>query len=369
MVTNASFANIPYLGLPGTGVTHLGGRTQVFTTSDFGSTSGPNMIFGNNGAAQIGCNPSYANVKVNPYAVVNQAQSMLAEVFNKMASSNIDSAMGGVTTQKNQLISMYNSGSASNELKTVIQEQVRQLEEYERQLNYLKANAGQLDPQTAYQRSEYIKNGVANLINLSTTTIKAMTAQATQAAQQAQQAQDAQGEKPEEDSLEAKAEKVKNDNIYTRAGEENLDSAEVNNQYYNTMIDNMYNAMKGWGTDDKALEAELDKINKENVIDVIYRWNEKHPEESFMEMFMADADASQKKKYGVRIADAIEAAAKDAGIDLSNDEDMLAIKKEVHNSWFFINNDIADNYNNLVKRLLAGAGIEYNFTPYSMFSK
>ena len=204
MVTNASIANYPYLGLPGTGISNFGGRTQIFTTDDFGSTNTrPSMtLFGNGGIAPANISPE-AMAKVNPYSIVNQAQGMLAQVFNPMASSNIDSALGAITTQKNQLIAKYNSGNASNELKSVIKVQVEQLENYERQLNYLKANSGNLDPQTAYQRSCYIKHGVENLINLSTTTIKAMEAQAAQQAQQAQETQ--QGEKPQEDSLEAKA--------------------------------------------------------------------------------------------------------------------------------------------------------------------
>jgi hypothetical protein len=356
MISN--LANLPYLGLPGTGTATLAGRTHVFTTEDFGSTGATGMtVFGN--PAQ----PA-PNTQPNPYAIINQAQSMLAGTLNQLTSGNIDSALGAVTTQKNQLLAKYNSGNASNEMKTVIQEQVKQLEDYERQLNILKSNSGQLDPQTAYQRSAYIKHGVENLINLSTTTIKAMEAQK---AQETQQTSETQGDKP--NTLEEKAQKVKEDNIYTRAGEEDLDKATVEAKYYDNIIDKLYESMKGWGTDDKALEEELNKINKDNVVGLMYYWSLKHPEESFMEMFMADADATQKKVYGTRIANAIEEAAKENGVDLTDDEDMKAIKNEM-NSWLWINNSVADNYNNLVKKLLAKIdGVEYNFTEYSIFSK
>ena len=368
MISNLSIANAPYLGLPGTGVVDLAGRTHIFTNDQFGSTSNGGMtLFGQQGATHIGTDYTAPAAQPNPFAVVNQAQSMLAEVFNKLTSSNIDSALGALTTQKNQLISKYNSGNVSNELKTVIKEQVDQLENYERQLNYLKANGGNLDPQTAYQRSEYIKHGVTNLINLSTTTIKAMEAQSTQAAQQASETQ--QGQKPEEDALEAKAQKVKNDNIYTRAGEDDLNPDEVSGKYYDELIKDLYDSMKGIGTDDKKLEESMNKINKNNVIELMFMWNQKYPNESLMEMFMADADSHQKKEFGEKVATALEQAAADLGIDLSNDEDMKAIKKEVHNSWVWINNDVADNYNNIVKKLLAAAGVEYNYSPYSMFSK
>ena len=365
MISNLSIANAPYLGLPGTGVATLAGRTHVFTTEDFGSSNRTGMtLYGQNGATSIDTGVG-ATVQPNPYAIINQAQSMLANTLNKLTSGNIDSALGAVITQKNQLISKYNSGNASNELKTVIQEQVKQLEDYERQLNALKTNAGQLDPQTAYQRSVYIKHGVENLINLSTTTIKAMEAQA---AQQAQEASEAQGQKPET-TLEEKAQKVKEDNIYTKAGEEDADKADVEVKYYDNMVDKLFKAMDGLGTDNKTLEEELNKVNKDNVIPLMYYWNLKHPKESFMEMFMADADGEQKKVYGKRIAEAIEEAAKENGVDLTNDEDMKKIKDEVFNSWIWINNSIADNYNNLVKKLLATEGVEYNFTEYSIWPK
>ena len=153
MISNLSLANAPYLGLPGTGVANLSGRTHIFTTDDFGSSNSTGMtLFGQNGATSYNVASTGTTAQVNPYAVINQAQSMLADTLNKLTSTNIDSALGAVLTQKNQLMAKYNSGNASNELKTVIKEQVKQLEDYEKQLNALKANEGQLDPQTAYQR-------------------------------------------------------------------------------------------------------------------------------------------------------------------------------------------------------------------------
>lgn len=363
MITNGSIANIPYIGALPTTVTNFGGRTQVCVNEN---PYTPTMqVFGGQGAFNAAPAP---RTQPNPYAIINGAQGMLAEVFNKMASSNIDSALGAVTTQKNQLIAKYNSGNASESVKSIIQAHVKELEKYEYQLNYLKSNAGQVDPQTAYQRSEYLKNTVMGIINLGTTTIKGLEVQSSQAAQSASEVSEAQGQKPEDETIEAKAAKVKEDNIYTRAGEEDLDKDAVNTQYYDQLIEDLHDSMFCWGTKDAKFEAALDKINKENVIELMYIWNQKYPNESFMEAFMADAGPIQKKEYGVKIATALEQAGAELGIDLSKDEDMVAIKKEM-DSLFWINNSVADNYNNVVKKLLATAGVEYNYSPYSMFSK
>lgn len=371
MVTNLSFANAPYLGLPGTGISNLGGRTQIFTTDSFptGNTNPYMTLYGTQGAQTFGCSQPMA--QVNPYRVINEAQSMLAGTLNKMTSANIDSALGAVVTQANQLRNKYNNGNVSNEIKTVIAKQVQQLEDLERQLNILKQNNSNLDPQTAYQRSVYLQVSAMNLIDLSSTTIKAMEAQAKGGAQPTNPVNPTTPGAGEDEpkTEEEKAQRVKEDNVHTRAGEEDIDPVQNEKEYYNTMVDNMYDAMKGWGTKDKKLEAELDKINKDTVLPLMLVWNEKHPKESFMEMFMADADSTQKKQYGMRIANALNELAAEAGIDLTNDPDMQKIQSEVFRSWFWINNSVADNYNNIIKKLAAAAGVEYNYSAYSMFSK
>lgn len=376
MITNLSFANAPYLGLPGTGISNLGGRTQIFTTDSLtsGNTQPYMTLFGSQGGQTYGCQQqSYpvqqACAPVNPYRVINEAQCMLADTLNKMTSANIDSALGAVVTQANQLRNKYNNGNVSNEIKTVIAKQVEQLESLERQLNILKTNNSNLDPQTAYQRSVYLQVSATNLIDLSSTTIKAMEAQAKSVAQATTPVDptdpSANANEPKTD--EEKAQKVKEDNVHARAGEDDIDPVQNEKEYYETMTTNLYDAMKGWGTDDKKLEAELDKINKDTVLPLMLVWNDKYPNESFMEMFMADADATQKKQYGMRIANALNELAAEAGIDLSQDPDMQKIQSEVFNSWFWINNSVADNYNNIIKKLAAAAGIEYNYSEYSMF--
>ncbi len=371
MVTNSSFANAPYLGMPGTGISNLGGRTQIFTTDSFptGRTNPSMTLYGAQGYCPT---PSYQQpmAPVNPYRVINEAQSMLAGTLNKMWSANVDSALSAVVTQANQLRNEYNNGNLSNEIKTVIAKQVEQLEQLERQLNNLKANSANLDPQTAYQRSVYLQSSAMNLIDLSTTTIKAMKAQAAGGTQPTNPTDPTDPTAPGTDAPkteEEKAQKVKEDNVHLRAGEEDINPEENQKEYYESMVDKMFKAMDGWGTDDKALEEELDKINKDNVLPLMIVWNQKHPKESFMEMFMADADATQKKQYGMKIAEALKQVAQEAGIDLSNDIDMQKIESEVHNSWVWINNSVADNYNNVIKKLLAAAGFEYEVKPYSMW--
>lgn len=72
-------------------------------------------------------------------------------------------------------------------------------------------------------------------------------------------------------------------------------------------IDKYYDAIDGIGTGE-SFDAVLNNINEENVMDYVLGWNKYHSAEkgeSFMEAFMWDADASQKKKYGKQIARAL----------------------------------------------------------------
>jgi hypothetical protein len=51
------------------------------------------------------------------------------------------------------------------------------------------------------------------------------------------------------------------------------------------------------------------------------------------------------------------------GVDVS--EDLNKINKEM-DSWFWVDNGVADNYNNIIKKLIESKGGSYEFKPYSM---
>ena len=87
-----------------------------------------------------------------------------------------------------------------------------------------------------------------------------------------------------------------------------------------------------------------------------------------MEAFMADAGINQKRDYGRLIQRALRDKATELGMDLTHDKDYKAICKEM-NSWFWIDNGVADNYNALIKRIAEKEGKKYEYEPYSILSK
>ena len=113
-------------------------------------------------------------------------------------------------------------------------------------------------------------------------------------------------------------------------------------------------------------EAGCEEITKDDVIERMIQWNMENPDESFMEAFMADANGDQKVKYGKKILYALADKAHELGIDLSKDEDYIKCKKEM-DSWFYVDNGVADNYNALIKKIAAKMGYQYDYKAYSMF--
>ncbi len=125
-------------------------------------------------------------------------------------------------------------------------------------------------------------------------------------------------------------------------------------------VDKVYDAMYCWGTDDEALENVLDKVNKDNVLDLMLGWNKYHSAEkgeSFMKAFMWDADSKQKEKYGKLIARALRDKAEELGVfdELANK--FAKIDKEM-SSTVYINNSICDTYDEIIEKLANKAGLE-----------
>ena len=99
-------------------------------------------------------------------------------------------------------------------------------------------------------------------------------------------------------------------------------------------------------------------------MDYVLGWNKYHSAEkgeSFMEAFMWDADASQKKKYGKQIARALRDKAEKLGVYDQCKEDFAKIDKEM-GSWLWISNDVSQNYDNIIKVIAQKMGSKYG-TP------
>ena len=135
----------------------------------------------------------------------------------------------------------------------------------------------------------------------------------------------------------AKAEKARQDSImidFQRKREFQLDSMKQENERLrllakvpkadekevNEICDWLYDAVDGLGTDNIGFERALLKIEKNNVIEVMNKWDATYGKqygETFIESFLNDASRRQRKVYGTRIIDCMQQRANDYGVSLS----------------------------------------------------
>lgn len=135
----------------------------------------------------------------------------------------------------------------------------------------------------------------------------------------------------------AKAEKARQDSImidFQRKREFQLDSMKQENEKLrllaqvpkadekevNEICDWLYDAVDGLGTDNIGFERALLKIEKNNVIEVMNKWDATYGKqygETFIESFLNDASRRQRKVYGTRIIDCMQQRANDYGLSLS----------------------------------------------------
>ena len=146
-------------------------------------------------------------------------------------------------------------------------------------------------------------------------------------------------------------------------GSSNVDSYVSSNVTSND-VDKAHDAMYCAGTDDPVLEGVLNRINKDNVMNFMLRWNDDYSAEkgeSFMKAFMWDADSDQKVKYGRQIARALKAKAKEVGVYDELADKFAKIDAEM-NSSIYINNGICDTYDEIIAKIAEAEGKE-NGTP------
>ncbi len=97
----------------------------------------------------------------------------------------------------------------------------------------------------------------------------------------------------------------------------------------NEICDDMFKAIDGLGTDDELFEKTLSRLNKDNIIEVMEKWDEtygKDYNESFMDSFLDDADGIQKKEFGTKIVDMLEQRAKENGLDFAGKSSSLKME-------------------------------------------
>jgi len=341
-LTNASMAYLPYMAYNPFGITNFGGDIQIFPVEPYGQSQ-VGLAFNQVAQASgwpMGLFGGYSMTpQIDTGAVISQASAMAAQSLNQLASQEINTALQTIAGQKAKIQAQLQAKDLKAEDKAKLEEQLKKLEEYEKQIEALKTSG--MDPQSAYLKANELKVAVNNLI-------------AGKPEETTNQGSDAPKPASEEEKSESPAKEAKTFIPWVRA---------------------MHDAMWGPGTDDEVFEAGLEEITKDDVIERMIQWNMENPDESFMEAFMADADngicgfgINQKKKYGKQILYALADKAHELGIDLSKDNDYKKCKKEME-SWFCIDNGVADNYNALIKKIAAKMGYKYEYSEYSMWSK
>lgn len=341
-LTNASLAYLPFMPYNPFGITNFGGDIQIFPVDNY-SQSQIGMAF--NQIAQMSGWPAgigggyQMNPQVNMQAVIAQASAMAAQTLNQLASQEINTALQTIAGQKAKIQAQLQAKDLTEEDKAKLEEQLNKLEEYEKEINELKK--GDSDPQSVYLKANELKVDVNNLIT--------------------GKLEETKTQGPEEKKKETETEKPK-------AEDKKKEATNKKSTSFIPWVRAMHDAMWGPGTDNETFEAGCEEITKDDVIERMIQWNMENPDESFMEVFMADADADQKKKYGKKILYALADKAYELGIDLSKDPNYLKCKKEM-DSWFYIDNGVADNYNELIKKIAKKMGYNYIYTPYSMTSK
>ena len=349
-VTNASLANIPFWSQLPMMYTNYGGDTQISTINPIAQ-----QTWGFPG----GFNSSQVlpSAGIDQGAVLRQAQSLLAPALNQLTSQNLNTCINNITATKARLNAKLQTEGITADEKAKIQEALDKLKECEDKLNQLK-NSQDLDPQTAYQKVSELEAEVNKVVRDSISTANGGSTPATDTTSKPEEAPKTEPKQGAEDTEETEP-------TETTATKEEAETGEVDNftPEMKAEIDKYYDAIDGIGTGE-SFDAVLNNINEENVMDYVLGWNKYHSAEkgeSFMEAFMWDADASQKKKYGKQIARALRDKAEKLGVYDQCKEDFAKIDKEM-GSWLWISNDVSQNYDNIIKVIAQKMGSKYG-TP------
>ncbi len=347
-LTNASMAYLPFMSYNPFGITNFGGDIQIFPVDNY-QQSQIGLAFNQVAQASgwpMGIFGGYPMTpQINTQAVICQASAMAAQSLNQLASQEINTGMQTIAGQKAKIQAQLQAQDLKAEDKTKLEEQLKKLEEYEKQIEALKTSG--MDPQSAYLKANELKVAVNDLIAgkpEETTT---------------------QGSQPSSSSSSPSSSSSSPSPSSSANGASSVSSSVIPENFA-TWVDAFHDATFKPGTDDEMFNACCDEISKDDVIERMIQWNQSYPGESFMEVFMADANSDQKLKYGRLIQRALRDKAQELGIDLSKDADYQAITKEL-NSILYIDNGVADNFNALIKKLAAKMGYQYDYKEYSMF--
>ena len=330
-VTNATYANLPFINLLPMAITNIGGDTQVTTIEPYN----PNplyMVF-NQVAQQTWGTPGFTypgSYNVGPYQPNQQAIDDLANQFiqpihQTQATADLNAAASTIQGTAARLNSALADPNLSSTEQSTIRNHLSALDAVAQKISgFQRTQDAQADAQKAIAIREE-----ANTV--SKAAIDYLNSLAT-----------AQGTTSKQSTTTVEGQDTTNNSTtVSPTGSNKVDNVNTFAPEYRQFASDFHDAIDGWGTNDEDMEALLDQIDETNVMQVMLAYNKYQSGrdgESFMEAFMWDAasgflgfgmGSGKKIKYGRAIATALRQKAEELGVYDQCRADFAAIDKEM----------------------------------------
>jgi hypothetical protein len=334
----------------------IGSDTQVFTLPDTLSTN-IDLCFNPLGQQQLlnsGMNGFGFNVPMTQLPSVNDyITGLLNPALNTITSQRINTCIANINMAKQRLNSMLQKEGITEDEKKAINEKLDELKAQEDQLKEL-TTGNNITPSDAYKKSGEIEDAVRKII-VEINNIGRGNAGNNNGADGSNGTDGTNGSNGTAGSGNA-GNASGNGSVGNSNGKLTL-STEIKQDLlaFNDAIDYF------WGTKNDQLNAVMENINSENVMDYMTGWNKSYSDingESFMEAFIWDANHEQKKTYCRQVAFALREKAEELGIYDECSADFAKINKEVA-GWVWISNDISTNFDNIIKKIAEKMGGDY----------
>jgi len=379
MFTYGSYASLPFMNVLPTMITNFGGDTQVCTLppesyQPFYMYLNPQAQAALNGTT----NPfgSYLDINTSIARAQQNAQAVGNNIWNNLASGRINTGLQNITMAKQKLNSMLMQDGITDEQKESINNLIKQLDEKEAALKELIENKENYTPEDAYKKACEIETAITKIVcdiskvaagKKPAASDKADSADKTDNADKADAAEETDEAKKAKEAEEKKKKEAEEKKRKEAAQEKNGADGEYKySQDVINLVEKFYNAVEGPGTKNDDFEAVCNSITKDNVIQVMCAWNSEYSSvhgESFMEAFMWDANASQKKELGRHILKCLRDKARELNMTDECRSEFAQIQKEL-DSWFYISNDIAKVFDSVIKKIADKMGMP-DSAPYA----
>jgi hypothetical protein len=288
-------------------------------------------------------------------------------VANNMANQSIAECTQNIANAKATLEKMLKKEGITDDEKKSINELLDKLKAQEDKLKEITNNTSKLTPNEALTKTREIEAAIKEILS---DINKLATGEKVESDKDDKDDKKADETDNDETGKVNKDDKANNDNKANENDKTNKNEKDDKTQGSDklnlssdvkTNIEIFYDAIDGPGTKNSELESVISSIDADNVMEYMVGWNKYHSTqngESFMEAFVWDADHTQKKNGCRQIEYALREKAEELGIYDECRADFAAIDKEL-SSWFWISNDISQNFDNIIQKIAAKMGGEY----------